>query len=415
MGVMRMVRNVATLFLWQGSVYLIPLILTPYLSRVLGVESFGLFGIASSISGYVILIADWGFAWSATRDVARCRLDPVELRRIFWDVLMARVLLGFASLAFLNLALAFLPLSHELTWIVVAFELQVIAIIFSVDWFLRGLERMGWFAVASLFGRILVIPFTFMFVHTAGDAAIAAAVQGVGAVISTVLSLIIIAHTTEVMPIDLSINGALQQIRKASTLFLSTAGISFYTQGNIFILGVVSNSFEAGLFTGADRIRRGVQGLTGPISGAVYPRISRLVANQSSSVRKFLVILLIGQGSFTLLLSIALYYFAPWIVAQFLGIKFLSAVTVVRWLSPIPFLVGLSNVFGTNMMLPLGLNREFMTITLASGILNVVLISVLSWQFGAAGAAASASFTEAAVTTAMFIVILKNMHFLPKS
>jgi len=412
---MRLVRNMVTLFLWQGSVYLVPLILTPYLSRVLGVESFGLFGIASSISGYAVLIAEWGFGFSATRDVARCRLDSVELRQIFWEVLGAKVLLGFASLALLNLALVFLPLSHELTWIVGAFELQVIASIFSVDWFLRGLERMVWFTVTSLIGRVLVIPLTFMFVHTAGDASIAAAVQGGGAIISTVLSFIIIAQTTEVMPIDLSINGAFQQIKKSSTLFLSTAGISLYTQGNIFVMGLVSNSFEAGLFTGADRIRRGVQGMTGPISGAVYPRISHLIANQSSSARKFLVILLIGQGSFTLLLSIALYYLAPWIVVQFLGSKFLSAVAVVRCLSPIPFLVGLSNVFGTNMMLPLGLNREFMTITLASGFLNVALISVLSWKFGAAGAAAAASLTEAAVTTAMVTVILKNMHFMPKS
>jgi O-antigen/teichoic acid export membrane protein len=57
----------------QGSVYLVPIITTPYLARVLEVENFGLLEVASAIVGYVSLVSDWGFGYTATRDVATRR------------------------------------------------------------------------------------------------------------------------------------------------------------------------------------------------------------------------------------------------------------------------------------------------------------------------------------------------------
>ena len=72
------VRNTLILALSQASIYLLPLVTTPYLARVLGAEHFGLLGIASNIIGNLLIFTDWGFSLSAT---ARLHAMPKILMR----------------------------------------------------------------------------------------------------------------------------------------------------------------------------------------------------------------------------------------------------------------------------------------------------------------------------------------------
>jgi PST family polysaccharide transporter len=72
-----LVRNTLLLTIMQASQYVIALAIMPYLSRVLGVEQFGLLGITSDIIALFFAFTDWGFSLSAIREVARNSRDPV--------------------------------------------------------------------------------------------------------------------------------------------------------------------------------------------------------------------------------------------------------------------------------------------------------------------------------------------------
>jgi polysaccharide transporter, PST family len=82
----------------------------------------------------------------------------------------------------------------------------------------------------------------------------------------------------------------------------------------------------------------------------------------------------------------------------FLSNQYIAAVPVIRCLSAVPFLVGLSNALGVNMMFPFGMNAEVARVTVASGIFNVVMLSLLTYEDGAMGAAVSIVLTETFVT-----------------
>jgi PST family polysaccharide transporter len=127
----------------QASQYVIALAIMLYLSRVLGVEQFGLLGITSDIIALFFAFTDWGFSLSAIREVARNRRDPVELRRIFWDTTAARLLLTFVSLGAIFIIMACIGFNSPLALLVLCGWLQVISYAFGAGWFLRGLEIMG--------------------------------------------------------------------------------------------------------------------------------------------------------------------------------------------------------------------------------------------------------------------------------
>jgi O-antigen/teichoic acid export membrane protein len=391
--------------MWQAGVYIVPLLTTPYTARVLGVEQFGAMAFGLGVVGYITIITEWGFSLSATALVARSARSPEALRLIFWDTLLAKLMLSVVSIALLLAAMLWSPTLRAIWPVLLASSLNLFSSVFGVNWFLQGLEKMGAFAISSLVGRFLSVPLTFALVHGPGDAAMAAAIQGGTGLISAFVSLYVAARVARIGPPRLDLRGAGKTIVEGWHMFLSVGAISLYTQINLLVVGFVSGPAQVGFFSGAERIRRATQGITGPISGALYPRINNAVAYESDKAVPIMLRLLGLQGGLTLVLSIVLYLSAPIITPLFLGKAYVGAIPVVQCLAAVPFLVGLSNALGINMMLPLGMKRTFTYLLMASGVLNVLILFPLTAAHGALGAATSVLITEIVVTAAMAIVL----------
>lgn len=394
-------KNIITLGLWQGSVYIVPLLTTPYTARVLGVEQFGVMAFGMGVLAYITVVTEWGFSLSATGHVARNARAPQALKAIFWNTIFAKLLLSMVSVAILAGAICVSPALRAIWPVLLASSLGLASSVLGVNWFLQGLEKMGAFAISSLLGRFLSVPLTFALVHAPQDAAMAAAIQGGTGLISAAVSLYVATRVAEIGRPQFDLRGAVRQIIDGWHLFVSMGSISLYTQLNLLVVGFVAGPAQVGLFSGAERIRRATQGVTGPISGALYPRINNVVAYDPERALPLMLRLLAVQGLLTLALSAALFLAAPIITPLFLGRAYMGAVPVVQWLAAVPFLVGLSNALGINMMLPLGMKRTFTGILLVSGLINVVMLFPLTARLGALGAAISVVITEVIVTLMM--------------
>ncbi len=394
-------RNILTLTAWQGSVYIVPLLTTPYTARVLGVEQFGVMAFGMGVVAYITIVTEWGFSLSATGHVARNAMAPEALRSIFWNTIFAKLLLSVVSVAILLGAMAMSPTLRAIWPVLLASSLGLFSSVLGVNWFLQGLERMGAFAISSLLGRFLSVPLTFALVHTPRDAAMAAAIQGGTGLISAAVSLYVASQVADLGRPQFNVRGASRQIIDGWHLFVSMGSISLYTQINLLVVGFIAGPVQVGLFSGAERIRRATQGVTGPISSALYPRINNVVAYDPDRALPLMLRLLAVQGLLTLGLSVVLFLAAPIITPLFLGRAYAGAVPVVQWLAAVPFLVGLSNALGINMMLPLGMKRTFTGILLVSGLINVAMLFPLTARLGALGAAISVVITEVLVTVLM--------------
>src|ERR1700730_13297631 len=291
------VRNTLILALSQASIYLLPLVTTPYLARVLGAEHFGLLGIASNIIGNLLIFTDWGFSLSATREVARNAKDPHALRKIFWETLAARNLLGFAGLILIILIMAGVGYSSELSWIVLAGWFQVLAISMSVGWFLQGLEAMGTMATGVFIGRLLTIPLIFMLVHGPSDTMLVVAITGIGSIVSVSINFYNAVLLRPLLPVTWTFSGAFRQLSNGLHIFMSTGATTLYTQLNVILLGIAAGPVQAGLLYGAEKLQRGGKSLVGPLSGAMYPRINKLLSEDRPHAIRLAKRLLILQGS----------------------------------------------------------------------------------------------------------------------
>ena len=79
----RLLNNVMALGTIQLVNFIIPLITLPYLTRTLGVEMFGKIAFVQVVMTFASLFTDFGFSWSATREIAAVRHDRAKVAIIF--------------------------------------------------------------------------------------------------------------------------------------------------------------------------------------------------------------------------------------------------------------------------------------------------------------------------------------------
>jgi O-antigen/teichoic acid export membrane protein len=191
-------------------------------------------------------------------------------------------------------------------------------------------------------------------------------------------------------------------------LFVSTASISLYQATNTVVLGLVAGSAAVGHYSAAEKVIQACQGLLVPISQSVYPRVSRLMQESRTAAFALIRKVLRIQGSVAFALSLLLFALAPLLIRLLYGIDYEETISVLRWLAVLPFLIGLSNVFGVQTMLAMGMNQLVTRILVIAGALNVVILFVLTHWFGAVGAAMAVAGTELFVTAVMALILRRR-------
>ena len=134
--------NFAWLSVLQIAGYVFPLITLPYLARTIGAEGFGKIAFAAAIIAWVKTITGWGFAYTATRDVAQNRSDKYMVSVIFSNAFWARCFLALVSLVVLIVLVFLIPSFRHATLVILITYLTVPAHILFPEWFFQALERM---------------------------------------------------------------------------------------------------------------------------------------------------------------------------------------------------------------------------------------------------------------------------------
>ncbi|SAK84294.1 polysaccharide biosynthesis protein [Caballeronia calidae] len=404
----RLRRNIVALAVLQAANMLLPLATFPYLLRVLRPENFGAYVFAQAIVGYLVLLTEYGFNWSSTAQVARAQHDRYAVSRIFWATQGAKALIAVAGFAILLLAAFFVPRLRAMLPVLLATYPLVIGTVLFPQWLFQGLERMTFTTISVLSARLLLLPLTFVLVRSSADTWIASLINSMSMVVAGVVATILIAKNRMVMALMPSRADVIEALREGWHTFISTAAISLYTTTNSVVLGFVSGDVAVGYFGVADKVRNVAQAPLGPLSNAIYPRVTALFSEDSERafvlVRKMLYLL----GSTMLLASVALWAGAEWIVRIAMGPGYEPAVIVLKWMALMPLLICLSNVLGVQVMLPLGMKKKVSEILIVAGLFNLALLIPLASIYGAQGAAMSALATEFLVTTLMALYLIKR-------
>jgi len=270
----RLFSNFISLSVLQAANYILPLITLPYLVRVLGPEKYGLVSFAQAFIGYFMILTDYGFNLSATREISINRDNKEKLSEIFSSVMTIKAGLLIVSFVLMSIIVfSFGKFSRDWPIYYLTFGMVLGQVLFPV-WFFQGMERMKYITVLNITAKLIFTVAIFVFVHSEFDYLKVPLLNSAGYLIAGVISLYVLKKNFKPDFKFYNFKKLKEYFKDSTQFFLSRVSVSIYTSSNSFVLGLFTNNTMVGYYSIAEKLYQAVQYLYAPLNQVLYPYVS---------------------------------------------------------------------------------------------------------------------------------------------
>lgn len=367
-----LLENFFSLSALQIVSYILPLITLPYLTRVLGVEHYGLVAFATAFAAYFIILTDYGFNLSASREISIHREDEVQVSRIFSSVMIIRsllLLLSFAVLAAIVWGFEKFAVNWQLY--IFAFGMVLGNVLFPV-WFFQGMEKMKYSTFLNILAQVIFTLAIFIFIRVQADFLYVPLINSMGLITAGVLSLILIYRDFQVEFVIPEREFLWQTFRDSTQFFLSRASVSIYTSSNVFFLGIFTNNVFVGYYSAAEKLYLAAQGLYQPVVQSLYPYMAH--KKNQPFYKKLFKYLNITNVVFSALL----FALSGFLVSLLFGVDFTASTPVLQIFCLVLLVVGPSMLLGYPYLAALGYPKYANFSVIYGSIFHLLALIVLA-------------------------------------
>ncbi|MEL6820379.1 MAG: flippase [Calditrichota bacterium] len=406
----RLFANVQNLFLVQATNYLLPLLVIPYIVRVIGPDKFGLISFAQTTILYFLMITDYGFDITGTQWLAQNQDDGTKRSELFSTVTSLKAILCFFCAILLLIATTLFPAVREHATLYWAYFLMIPGMLMFSNWYYMGMEEMKYLNYPNVISKIGYAAGVFLFVKVEADYEKVALFYGLSIFIGGLFSLWILKRRFNISFTLQPINKLITAAREGWAIFLSTFAIHLYRRSNIFFLGLVAPSEAVGYYSAGEKIVKALQSTFVPVTQAFYPFISRRMNVSKGKTAPVIKKLMLILGASTFLLSLLMSIFAEPLITFFAGERFVASILVFQIACFVICFGVLNYILGILFMTNIGLKHEFTMSVIIIALINVALCLILSNIWQEIGAAMAFVTAEALLLLLLISFSLKNKH-----
>ena len=391
---------------YQILTIILPLITSPYVTRVLGASGLGVYSKSQALAHYFLLFAMLGVNNYGNRAIARVRNDKLEMSRTFWEVytfqLMTAVL---TTLLYWGYCLLF-PSENQVIYMMQAF--YVMSGLMDVNWCCFGMERFS-LTTRSMVVRIMTAAAVFMLVNDRNDLWLYTFIISVGSLASAIVVWpFILKHISFVKP---TWAGIKRHIKPNLVLFGPVIAVSLYNIMDKIMLGWFCEDEEVAFYTYAERIVTIPTTLILALDNVIMPRMSHLHASGGDSVR--IRFLMDNVMLFAMFMAAAMGFglagiadvFAPW----FYGDAFARCGYFILLLSPVIIIKAWAGALRTQFIIPTGRDKIYVISLTSGAIVNIILNAALIPFLNGVGAIIGTLAAEFAVCFLQFFLCRKSI------
>jgi len=372
-----------------------------YLARTLGVENFGLFTLAQTITFYFWLAVDLGTNMYGIREIAK---DKENSEETINPLLTLRITAGFIvfSLYVISLFILGMPAIKRLTF--AGCGLYLLTYAFYSDWVLKGIEKFKYIAFGSFVSSIAFLVGTIYLVRTNNDVTIASFIWSSSYLLGSI-SLLYFLYRKLGIKYRPSFNFKIWVSHIKESIYFTISGslMVIYQYLPILLLSIFFTNYEVGIFSAPYRIIITVCSAGFLLPMAFYPVFSELY--EKDKVRflrnqKIFRRFMIAVGLIVATLGII---FSEKVIILLFGTQYISSVPVFQIILLLVPLYFLRYTYGT-LLLATGYQRHH-NIATFSGLAGMVFngLLLIPWK-GLFGAAMALLAAEVIMVSSMFLL-----------
>lgn len=387
----------------RGISRILPLITTPFLIRVIGIEKFGTLEFAKAISFYFTTFVSYGFRYSATKQITLHKKDKAIIGEIVSSVYAIKIIIIAICLLIMMLLIYFVPkIGEERIYLVSFFPIVIASSLFPTFVF-QGLDKMHWLTLLNIIFKILFLVSIFIFIQGPEDAILFPILLGVLDVVRLVIALVILYRNLSIPMRWPVLSIMIEQLKEGLHIFLSQLAVMFYSRFSAIFLGFFGGPTVVAIYTLGDRIARTTESILESFIQALYPiAYQKLYKHIDAGIQ---YIKHVAKVSLVTLVIVGIIYwsFADQIILLLAGKYMPEAATVFRIHAFLPAIILLSNLLGIGILIPIKAGRKYTYSVLITGCLAVALHFILVPLFQTQGAAWAILLSEIFAVIFLFL------------
>lgn len=355
---------------YQLLVVLSPIIVTPYLSRVLKADGVGMYQYVYAIASYFIMVVQLGTSMYGQREVAICQNDKNRVGQIFLHIQALRLVMLAVSAVGYGIIIFAMRDSKYATLLWIEFML-VLGAYFDISWLFQGLEQFKLMSVRSSIIKILTIILIFALVKTKSDLYLYAVIMSLGVLIGNLILWVYVPRYAG--KASLSKNYFKDVLRNSWIFFIPSIATTIYAYLDKVLLGIFSGDSETGFYSQGEKVVKILITLITSLSLVLLPRITSLIGQEKKDEAKKIVtyvwkyVLMIAIP-----MTVGLICASGTFVPLFFGDGYDSVIPVIVILAPLAFIIGSNSVLGYAILIPSKQQRGYNIAAIAGCAVNFV-------------------------------------------
>lgn len=394
-------KNYIYNMVYQVLILILPLITTPYLSRVIGAEGIGIYSYTYAIVTYFILFGSLGVALYGQREIAYAQENPEKRKKTFIEIIIFRFITIFIATIFYYF-LFVNGKEYQLYYTILILEL--IAAAFDISWFFQGLEEFKKTVTRNVLVRICSVTLVFILVKTKEDLGKFTLIYSLADLIGNIsLWLYLPKYLKGIKVTNINVK---QHLPHIIMLFIPQIANQIYKILDTTMIGwLVTDKTETGYYEQGHKVIRLLLTIVNSLGVVMIPRMANAFANND---KKQINAYMKMSFNFTFFLSFPIMFGIASIAREFVPIFFGRGYDKVTYLiyllNPMVLLMGVANVIGTQYLLPTKKQKEYTFSVTIGVIVNFILNYILITLYQSIGAAI------ATVLSQLVVDILQYKH-----
>ncbi len=387
-------KNILYNFAYQILVLITPLVTSPYISRILGVNGIGSYSYVSSVAYYFYIFVTLGLTNYGNRSIAKCGNNREQRSKIFWSIYATQLTCGVIVIAlYLVYTINFADCEYRKFFFV--YFLYIFSAVFDINWLYFGLEEFKLSTVRNTIVKIATLICIFSFVR--GDNALTAyfAIVAGSSLMSCLLLWTKISNYLDYY--KPSLHECLKHIKPNLLLFIPIVAMSIYRVMDKIMIKELSGIVENGYYESADRIISISMTAFSAVSTVMMPAVSNMVAQKEhDAVKKMLRNMMRVVNWLSIAMVFGLMAISQRFVPLFFGESFAEAGVLLIGLAPTIFLSGWKNVLRSQYLIPYEKDKAYVESLVVGAACNVIFNLIFIPRFAAKGAVIGTLIAEVA-------------------
>jgi O-antigen/teichoic acid export membrane protein len=389
---------------------LFPLITVPYITRVLQVETVGVYNFSASIVSYFILIAGLGIDTYAIREGPKYRNNKKDIDKFVSEVFSINLFSTIFAYGLLLLSVFAVQKLHGYEIAIAILSVDILFTTFGASWICNIFEDFLFLAIQSIGVQVISLILVLTLVKSPEDLYIYIAIVAFSHSLSNIINFIYIqkkyCHFKFTFRCNLK-----EHLKPILIIFSTSVAITVYVSSDVTMLGFMTSDYQVGLYGTAVKIYTIVKNIIFASVIVLIPRFSFLLQLDRDEEAKrlfsyvFDVIIVLALPA-----TIGLFITSEDVIHLVGGSNYIEGASALRFLC-IALSFSLTAALYTHCLLIPMKKESFVLISTAiSAVMNIGLNFIMIPLLGINGAAITTIIAEMIVCVSSVLYSRKFIH-----